>query len=48
VALFATGTTVRVLTGGPLPRPGPRKFGIGVAAAAVTCGLGRVFGTVLG
>jgi hypothetical protein len=48
VALFAIGTPVRALTGGPLLRWGLRKFGIGVAAAAVTCGLGRVFGTVLG
>jgi hypothetical protein len=42
--LFATGTTIRVLTGGPLPRRGPRKFSIGVAAAAVTCGLGASSG----
>jgi vacuolar iron transporter family protein len=48
VALFAIGTPVRALTGGPLLCWGLRKFGIGVAAAAVTRGLGRVFGTVLG
>jgi VIT1/CCC1 family predicted Fe2+/Mn2+ transporter len=48
VALFATGTTVGVLTGGPSLRRGLRQLGIGVAAAAVTYGLGRVFGTVVG
>jgi VIT1/CCC1 family predicted Fe2+/Mn2+ transporter len=47
VALFATGTTVGLLTGGPLLRRGLRQLGIGVAAAVVTYGLGRVFGTTI-
>jgi len=48
VALFATGATVGVLTGGPLLRRGLRQLGIGAAAAVVTYGLGRVFGTTIG
>jgi VIT1/CCC1 family predicted Fe2+/Mn2+ transporter len=48
VALFATGTTVGLLTGGPLLRRGLRQLGIGAAAAVVTYGLGRVFGTTIG
>jgi VIT1/CCC1 family predicted Fe2+/Mn2+ transporter len=48
VALFATGATVGVLTGGPLLRRGLRQLGIGVAAAVVTYGLGRLFGTTIG
>jgi vacuolar iron transporter family protein len=38
----------RVLTGGPLLRRGLRQLANGVAAAAVTYGFGRVFGTVVG
>ena len=48
VALFATGATVGVLTGGPLVRRGLRQLAIGAAAAAVTYALGRVFGATLG
>jgi VIT1/CCC1 family predicted Fe2+/Mn2+ transporter len=48
VALFATGATVGVLTGGPLLGRGLRQLGIGVAAAVVTYGLGRLFGTIIG
>jgi vacuolar iron transporter family protein len=48
VALFATGATVGVLTGGPLVRRGLRQLVIGAAAALVTYGLGRVFGATLG
>jgi vacuolar iron transporter family protein len=48
MALFATGATVGLLTGGPLLRRGLRQLGIGIAAAAVTYGLGRVFGTIVG
>jgi VIT1/CCC1 family predicted Fe2+/Mn2+ transporter len=48
VALFATGTTVGLLTGGPLLRRGLRQLGIGAVAAVVTYGLGRVFGTTIG
>jgi VIT1/CCC1 family predicted Fe2+/Mn2+ transporter len=47
-ALFATGATVGVLTGGPLVRRGLRQLAIGAAAALVTYGLGRVFGATLG
>jgi VIT1/CCC1 family predicted Fe2+/Mn2+ transporter len=47
VALFATGTTVGVLTGGPLVRRGLRQLGIGAAAAVVTYGLGRILGTTI-
>src|SRR5829696_1191275 len=48
VALFATGATVGVLTGGPLVRRGLRQLAIGAAAAAVTYALGRGFGAILG
>jgi VIT1/CCC1 family predicted Fe2+/Mn2+ transporter len=48
VALFATGATVGVLTGGPLVRRGLRQLAIGAGAAVVTYGLGRVFGATLG
>ena len=48
VALFATGATVGVLTGGPLLGRGLRQLGIGAAAAVVTYGLGRAFGTTIG
>jgi vacuolar iron transporter family protein len=44
VALFAAGTTVGVLTGGPLLKGGFRQLMIGAAAAAVTYGLGRILG----
>jgi VIT1/CCC1 family predicted Fe2+/Mn2+ transporter len=44
VALFATGATVGVLTGGPLVGRGLRQLAIGAAAAVVTYALGRVFG----
>jgi vacuolar iron transporter family protein len=48
VALFATGATVAVLTGGSLLRRGLRQLGIGVAAAVVTYWLGRLVGTTIG
>jgi VIT1/CCC1 family predicted Fe2+/Mn2+ transporter len=48
VALLATGATVRLLTGGSLLRRGLRQLGIGVAAALVTYGLGRLFNTIVG
>ncbi|MFL6271009.1 MAG: VIT1/CCC1 transporter family protein [Actinomycetes bacterium] len=48
VALFATGATVGVLTGGPLARRGLRQLGIGAVAALGTYGLGRLFNTVVG
>ena len=48
VALFTTGATVGVLTGGPLLRRGLRQLAIGAGAAVVTYALGRVFGATLG
>jgi vacuolar iron transporter family protein len=48
VALFATGATVGVVTGGSLLRRGLRQLGIGAAAAVVTYGLGRLVGTTIG
>jgi VIT1/CCC1 family predicted Fe2+/Mn2+ transporter len=48
VALFATGATVGVLTGGPLMRRGLRQLAIGAGAAVATYALGRVFGATLG
>jgi vacuolar iron transporter family protein len=42
-----TEATAGVLTGGPLLRRGLRQLVIGVAAAAMTYGFGRVFGTVV-
>jgi VIT1/CCC1 family predicted Fe2+/Mn2+ transporter len=48
VALFATGATVGVLTGGPLVRRGLRQLAIDAVAALVTYALGRVFGATLG
>jgi VIT1/CCC1 family predicted Fe2+/Mn2+ transporter len=48
VGLFATGATVGLLTGGPLLGRGLRQLAIGAAAAVVTYGLGRVFGTTIG
>jgi vacuolar iron transporter family protein len=47
LALFATGATVGVLTGGPLVRRGLRQLAIGAGAAVVTYALGRVFGATL-
>lgn len=41
-ALFAAGTTVGILTGGPLLKRGVRQLMIGVAAAAATYGLGKI------
>ena len=48
LALFATGATVGVLTGGPLVRRGLRQLAIGAGAAVVTYALGRVFGAAIG
>ena len=45
---FATGAAAGVLTGGPLLRQGLRQLAIGAAAAAVTYGLGRLFGATVG
>jgi vacuolar iron transporter family protein len=48
VALFATGATVGMLTGGSLVRRGLRQLGIGAAAAVATYWLGRLFGATIG
>jgi VIT1/CCC1 family predicted Fe2+/Mn2+ transporter len=48
VGLFTTGATVGLLTGGQLLGRGLRQLAIGAAAAVVTYGLGRVFGTTIG
>jgi len=48
LALFATGAAAGVLTGGPMLRRGVRQLAIGAAVAAVTYGLGRVFGATVG
>jgi vacuolar iron transporter family protein len=47
LALFATGATVGMLTGGSLVRRGLRQLAIGAGAAVVTYALGRAFGATL-
>ncbi|MFC4948271.1 VIT1/CCC1 transporter family protein [Pseudonocardia sp. GCM10023141] len=47
-ALMLTGATVGVLSGGPPLRRALRQLAIGVVAAAVTYGLGLLFGAVTG
>ena len=48
LALLATGAVVGLLSGGPPLRRGLRQLAIGFAAAAVTYGLGLLFGTSTG
>lgn len=48
LALMLTGATVGVLSGGPPLRRAVRQLGIGLGAAAVTFGLGLLFGSALG
>ena len=48
VALFATGGDGRGAHRRIAAGPGLRQLGIGVAAAVVTYGLGRLFGTTIG
>lgn len=48
LALMLTGATVGVLSGGPPLRRALRQLGIGLGAAAVTYGLGLLFGAALG
>ena len=48
LALMLTGATVGVLSGGPPLRRAVRQLAIGAGAAAVTYGLGVLFGTALG
>ena len=47
IALLGTGAVVGVLSGAPPLRRALRQLGIGVGAAAVTYGLGLVFGTTM-
>jgi VIT1/CCC1 family predicted Fe2+/Mn2+ transporter len=47
VALFVAGTTVGLLTGGPLLRRGIRQLAIGTGAAAVTYALGTLLGVTV-
>jgi len=48
LALMLTGATVGVLSGGPPLRRALRQLAIGAGAAAVTYGLGVLFGATLG
>lgn len=48
LALMLTGATVGVLSGGPPLRRAIRQLVIGLGAAAVTYGLGLLFGSALG
>ena len=48
LALMLTGATVGVLSGGPPLRRAVRQLAIGAGAAAVTYGLGVVFGAAVG
>jgi VIT1/CCC1 family predicted Fe2+/Mn2+ transporter len=48
LALMLTGATVGVLSGGPPLRRAVRQLAIGAGAAAVTYGLGVLFGATLG
>lgn len=48
VALFTIGALITVITGQPALRAGARQLAIGVAAAAITFGLGKLVGTALG
>lgn len=48
IALLSTGATVGVLSGGPPLRRGLRQLAIGFGAAAVTYGLGLLFGVSAG
>ncbi|HEV8534333.1 MAG TPA: VIT1/CCC1 transporter family protein [Candidatus Limnocylindria bacterium] len=47
LALFAVGALVTVITGQSALRAGVRQLAIGVAAAAITFGIGRLLGTAI-
>jgi vacuolar iron transporter family protein len=47
IALFAAGAAAAVLSGGPVLIRGLRQLAIGMLAAAITYGVGNVFGVVL-
>ena len=46
-SLFGVGALITVITGQPAIRAGARQLAIGVAAAAITYGLGRLVGAAL-
>jgi len=47
VALFGVGALITVITGQPALRAGLRQLAIGIAAAAITYGIGRLLGAAL-
>ena len=47
VALFGVGALITVITGQSAVRAGGRQLAIGIAAAAITYGLGRLFGAAI-
>ena len=47
LALFLVGAGITVITGQPAVRAGLRQLAIGIAAAAVTFGVGRLLGTAI-
>jgi len=47
LALFGVGALITVMTGQPALRAGLRQLAIGIAAAAVTFGVGRLLGTAI-
>lgn len=47
-ALFGVGALITIITGQPALRAGLRQLAIGVAAAAITYGVGRLVGVALG
>jgi len=47
LALGAAGSAAAILTGTPILRGGLRQLGIGVLAAAVTYGVGSLFGVAI-
>jgi VIT1/CCC1 family predicted Fe2+/Mn2+ transporter len=48
IGLFVIGAAITVITGRSALRSGLRQVIFGVAAAAITFGVGRLFGTALG
>jgi VIT1/CCC1 family predicted Fe2+/Mn2+ transporter len=47
IALFVVGVAITVITGQPALRSGLRQLVFGVAAAAITFGIGHLLGTAL-
>jgi predicted membrane protein (TIGR00267 family) len=48
IGLFVIGAAITIITGRNALRSGLRQVLFGVAAAAITFGVGRLFGTTLG